>query len=138
MALAGTPRRTASVVALRDVEVLSIDAAALSKLRTTTLEIDTVVMGVLADTVRRLSDQLMEASLQAQPTRLRILLVRLRRHFPDGRITITQDLLAEMLGAQRTTVSELLAAEESLGTIQRGRGYVQVLDVAALRETAGS
>jgi CRP/FNR family cyclic AMP-dependent transcriptional regulator len=133
MALAGAPRRTAAVRALRDTEVLAIDAQKLSALRAKTLDLDMAVMGVLADTVRRLTDQLLEATLSTQATRLRILLVRLRRHFPDNRIAITQDLLAEMLGAQRTTVSELLAVEEGLGTIARGRGFVQVLDVAALR-----
>ena len=136
MALAGAPRRTAAVLALRDTEVLAIDAQKLSALRTKTLDLDTAVMAVLVDTVRRLTDQLLEATLSTHATRLRILLMRLRRHFPDGRIAITQDLLAEMLGAQRTTVSELLAVEERLGTIARGRGFVQVLDVATLRETA--
>ncbi len=134
MSLAGAPRRTASVLALLDTEVLAIDAEALSKLRSSTLELDTAVMGVMTDTVRRLTDQLLEAALLTQAARLRILLVRLHRHFPDGKVTITQDLLAEMLGAQRARISELLAGEEQLGTIVRGRGFVQITDLPALRQ----
>lgn len=133
MALAGAPRRTATVVALHETEVLAIDAQALSRLRTVTLELDTVVMGVLVDTVRRLTDQVLEATLLSQAVRLRVLIVRLHRYFPDGRITITQDLLAQMLGARPGRVSALLADEEERGTIARHRGYVQVLDLAALR-----
>ena len=132
MALAGLPRRTAAVLALRDTDVLAIDARKLAELRTETSEVDRAVMGVMADTVRRLTDQLLEALLLPQASRLRRVLVRLHQHFPDGRIEITQDLLADMLGAPRTTVSELLADEEAAGSIAKGRGFVRVLDSVAL------
>ena len=41
-----------------------------------------------------------------------------------------------MLGAQRTTVTELLAAEVAAGRIVKGRGYVQIVDPAAMRAAA--
>ncbi len=71
MALAGVPRRTASVVAVRDADVLMLDAHRLRELRAATLEVDVAIMGVLADTVRRLTAQLLEATLISQPVRLR-------------------------------------------------------------------
>ena len=76
-------------------------------------------MGVLADTVRRLTNQLLDATLISQPVRLRRILLRLHRHYDDGRIALTHDDLAEMLGAQRTTVTELLAAEAAAGRSSR-------------------
>ena len=133
MALAGVPRRTASVVAVRDADVLMLDAHRLRELRAATLEVDVAIMGVLADTVRRLTAQLLEATLISQPVRLRRILLRLHRHYDDGRIAVTHDDLAEMLGAQRTTVTELLAAEVAAGRVLKGRGYVQIVDLAAMR-----
>jgi CRP-like cAMP-binding protein len=133
MALAGVPRRTAMVVAVRDADVLMLDVHRLHELRAATLEVDAAVMGVLADTVRRLTDQLLEATLIPQPVRLRRILLRLHRHYDDGRMALTHDDLAEMLGAQRTTVTELLAAEDAAGRILKGRGYVQIVDLAAMR-----
>jgi CRP-like cAMP-binding protein len=133
MALAGVPRRTATVVAVRDTDVLMLDARRLHELRAATREVDVAVMGVLADTVRRLTNQLLEATLLSQPVRLRRILLRLHRHYDDGRIALTHDDLAEMLGAQRTTVTELLAAEVAAGRVVKGRGYVQIVDLSAMR-----
>jgi CRP/FNR family cyclic AMP-dependent transcriptional regulator len=136
MALAGVPRRTATVVAVRDSEVLMLDARRLHELRAATREVDLAVMGVLADTVRRLTNQLLEATLISQPVRLRRILLRLHRHYDAGRIALTHDDLADMLGARRTTVTELLAAEVEAGRVVKGRGYVQIVDLAAMREAS--
>src|ERR1700760_56948 len=62
MALAGSPRRTASVIALRESTVLAINARRIGELRAHTSEVDRAVMGVLADMVRRLTDQVLEAT----------------------------------------------------------------------------
>lgn len=137
MALAGVPRRTASVIAVRDTEVLALPADRLAAMRGSAQAIDAVVMAVLADTVRRLTTQVLEATLLPQAVRLRRILLRLHRHHDHGRITMTHHQLAEVLGAQRTTVTELLAAEAAEGRISTGRGYVQVEDLAALREAPG-
>ena len=136
MALAGVPRRTAWVVAVRDADVLMLDVRRLHELRAATREVDAAVMGVLADTVRRLTDQLLEATLIPQPVRLRRILLRLHRHYDDGRIALTHAGLAEMLGAQRTTVTELLSAEVAAGRIVKARGYLQIVDVPAMRAAA--
>ena len=136
MALAGVPRRTASVVVVRDAEVLMLDAHRLHELRAGTREVDAAVMGVLADTVRRLTEQLLEATLIPQPVRLRRILLRLHRHYDDGRIARTPADLAAVLGAQRTTVTELLTAEVAAGRIVKARGYLQIVDLPAMRAAA--
>jgi CRP-like cAMP-binding protein len=133
MALAGVPRRTASVFAVRDAEVLMLDARRLNALRAATPAVDAAVMGVLADTVRRLTAQVFEATLTPQPDRLRRILLRLHRHYDNGRITLTHDALAEMLGCRRSRVTELLAVEVAAGRIVTGRGHVQIVDVDAMR-----
>jgi CRP-like cAMP-binding protein len=136
LALAGVPRRTATIVALQEAALLLIDVRRLRTLRSSALEVDEAVMAVLADTVRRLTDQLIEATLLTQPLRLRRILLRLHRHYEDGRIALTHQELADILGARRTTVTELLTADASAGLIETGRGYVRILDEPRLRAAA--
>ena len=83
--------------------------------------------------VHEVTDQVLEATLYSQATRLRRALARLHHHYPNGHIEVTHEMLAEMLAIPRTTVSELLADEEAAGRILRGRGSVRVFDPAALR-----
>ncbi len=55
----------------------------------------------------------------------------------DGkRFDLTQNDIAGMLGVRRATVSEVGASLEDKGLIQRGRGWVEVLDRKALEEHA--
>ena len=133
MALAGSPRRTAMVIAMTDAEALMIEVKGLIGLRAVALEIDQVVMAVLADTVRRLTEQLVETTLLSQAVRLRRILLRLSRHYEAGRISLTQEQLADALGSQRTTITELLRADVEAGWLETGRGYVRIVDRDALR-----
>ena len=50
------------------------------------------------------------------------------------RVRLTQQYLATMLGVQRTTVTLALRALSAKGLIQRGRGYVDILDRARLQD----
>lgn len=133
MALAGSPRRTAMVIAMTDAEALMIELKGLQALRAVALEVDQIVMAVLADTVSRLTEQLVETTLLSQAVRLRRVLIRLSRHYEGGRILLTQEQLADTLGAQRTTITELLRADADAGWIETGRGYVRIVDRDALR-----
>jgi CRP-like cAMP-binding protein len=51
-------------------------------------------------------------------------------------LPLTQSELAEMAGATRPTVNKVLRTLEDAQVIALGRGSVQVLDRAALREYA--
>jgi CRP/FNR family cyclic AMP-dependent transcriptional regulator len=136
MALAGVPRRTASVSAVTPADVLALDVGRLRVLAARSHGVDAAVMGVLADTVRRLTEQLLEATLTPQPVRLRRILLRLHRVFSQGRIALTHEQLSELLGSRRSTVTQLLADEAAAGHIETGRGYVRILDEPALRLAA--
>lgn len=136
MALAGVPRRTASVVAVRDTVVASLDATKLRAMRAAAPDVDAAVMAVLADTVRRLTAQVLEATLLSPHVRLRRILIRLNRHYDNGQINMTHEQLAAILGTGRTTVTQLLAEETANGRVATGRGHVQIIDLAALRLAA--
>lgn len=143
LALFGARRRTAGVAALEDSTTASVGLDALLGLRSRSPAIDEAVMGVMADTVRRLTEQLAEARYETQLVRLRKLLLRLHRLYDCEPIRLTQSQLAQLVGARRTTVSELLNRDTEAGLIRSGRGWIEVLDPAALRalvltETASS
>lgn len=137
VALVGARRRTADVVALEPVETVGIGVDAVQALRRRSPAVDDAVMGVLADTVRRLTAQVVETRHLSQPQRLRRVLLRLHLLYDRGPIRLTQAQLAELVGAQRTTVSELLAIDADAGLVRTGRGWIEVLDAAALRDGAG-
>ena len=51
-------------------------------------------------------------------------------------IPMTQEMLAEMLGVQRTTISHVASALRDAGAIQYRRGQVQILDRTLVRARA--
>lgn len=54
----------------------------------------------------------------------------------DNVLNLTQEFLSEMIGSQRTTVSEVAGALQDRGLIEYSRGRVRVLDRAGLERTA--
>ncbi len=61
----------------------------------------------------------------------RWLLLSLDR-LPDNHLTMTQDLIANMLGVRREGVTEAAGKLQKLGIIQYARGHITVLDRPAL------
>ncbi|MCY7374124.1 MAG: helix-turn-helix domain-containing protein [Spirochaetaceae bacterium] len=51
---------------------------------------------------------------------------------------MTQEDLATMAGTSRPTVNRVLRGMEDAGVLRLGRGRIEVLDVAALRQRATS
>ena len=61
----------------------------------------------------------------------RWLLLSLDR-LPDNRLTMTQELIANMLGVRREGVTEAAGKLQKLGVIEYNRGHIRVLDRTAL------
>jgi CRP-like cAMP-binding protein len=53
-----------------------------------------------------------------------------------GDLPLTHEFLAEMLGVQRSTVSEVTRTLQDKGLIQQGRGMITVVDGPALQQAA--
>src|SRR5687768_16974942 len=66
----------------------------------------------------------------------RSILDALDRSCLDGVLPLTQEALAQMLGAQRTTVSACLARLQRQGLIRSGRGSIEVLYAEQLERLA--
>jgi CRP-like cAMP-binding protein len=54
----------------------------------------------------------------------------------DAELPLTHEFLAEMLGVQRSTVSEVARTLQDKGLIQQGRGMITVIDRPALQQAA--
>lgn len=136
MAIAGMTTRNATMRAINDVELLAIDIEGLRLLRISSQAIDEAALAILGGVIRGLTRRMVESTRLQQSIRLRRLLLRMQHHFRGGDIELTHEQLADMLGAQRTTVTELLAAEAAAGRIATLRGRIRVIDETALRFAA--
>ena len=59
------------------------------------------------------------------------------RDLHDGRtLPLTQELLAQMIGVRRNAISIVAHALQNAGIISYSRGQIEILDMAALRETS--
>jgi CRP-like cAMP-binding protein len=63
-------------------------------------------------------------------------LLMMRDRCDDDTLLITQDLLAEMLGAQRPSITNAAQELERAGLIERGRGQVTILDRKGLTKAS--
>jgi DNA-binding MarR family transcriptional regulator len=60
----------------------------------------------------------------------------MRDRSDDDALPITQNLLAEVLGVQRPTITNAIRELEGAGLIERGRGQVTILDRPRLMEAS--
>jgi CRP/FNR family transcriptional regulator, cyclic AMP receptor protein len=135
-------RRTATVDALEAGETLALRRDAFERLRAAHPVVERVLVAVLADQVRRLSERLVEALWTPADQRvLRRLLELADRYGDDGSagavtVPLTQDVLASMAGTTRPTANRALRAAEEAGLVRMGRGRIEVVDAAGLARRA--
>jgi CRP-like cAMP-binding protein len=145
MAALGGQRRTASVVAVDDVEAAYLGADELRRFLGTHPSVALVLIRML---VRRLSEadrDRIDLATQDSVGRVAKRLVELAEDHgtPDGdgtriELSLTQDELASWTGATRETVSRALALMRRLGWIGTDGRSIIVLDADALRERSGA
>jgi CRP-like cAMP-binding protein len=70
------------------------------------------------------------------PQRLARWLLMMRDRSDGDELPITQDLLAEMLGVQRPTITNAARELERAGLIERGRRQLTILDRRALTKAS--
>jgi len=133
------PLRTASVIALEPAETLSLSGKAFHAVCERHPAVERLVAGLLADTVERLSQRLLEALYMGVDRRVCRRLLELAEIYapasasPRGAIIpLTQTHLADLAGATRPTVNQVLQLLASEGVISLGRSRVEVLDREAL------
>jgi CRP-like cAMP-binding protein len=148
MAALGGQRRTATVIAVDDVEVGILTA---EDLRAFLLEHPDAMLVLMRMLVRRLTEasrDVVDLSTQDSIGRVakRLLELSADHGTPvDGgaggiriQLSLTQDELASWTGATRETVSRALRLMRQLGWVTTDHRYITILDAAALRERCGA
>jgi CRP-like cAMP-binding protein len=134
-------RRSATVAALSASATLMIPQAHFEALRARVPSVDRILLSLLAERNRTLTDHLIE--LQFTPADQRVVRRLLDFHAmvarPEdgGWVRLNQTELATLAGTTRSTANRVLRAAAAKGQVELGRGRVRVVDVAGLRRRAG-
>jgi CRP/FNR family cyclic AMP-dependent transcriptional regulator len=136
--LAEEPRRSATVAALETGETFAVYRSEFEELRRRRPEVDRFLFRFVVEEVCNLDERLLEALYLPVKKRLLRRLVELAGIYGgnDAVITLTQEAIAELAGATRTTVNQVLREEEKRGTIALERGRTRVLDLGELTRRA--
>ena len=135
------PVRSATVSALEPAETSSIHRGDFERLRHEHPIVNDVVIGILTDRLRRLSDQLVEAYYVPADRRVLRRVCELAELYGSGEgevvVPLTQEEIAELAGTSRATVNRVLREAERRGTAELRRGRTAVLDLGELLRRAG-
>jgi CRP-like cAMP-binding protein len=136
--LAAEPRRTATVIALEPSRTRALLRSDFERLCNESPDIYRELAEDLADQVRRLSSQLVEAMFVPADVRIRHRVAELAGIYGESdsdspaEIPLSQETIAELSGSSRATVNRVLRACEERGYVKLRRGVVVVIDRRSL------
>lgn len=133
LALVGAGHRSATVAALEAAETRSVFVDDFERLRREHPSIDGLLVRLLAERVRRLSEQLTEAYYLPAEARVLRRLVELGDLY-RGEIPLPQEQLAELAGTSRATANRVLRDLQERGLVELGRCSVTVREAEGLRQ----
>ena len=125
-------RRSAGVTAVSKVETLELRYADVERFRGEHPDLDRALLVALARQLRRTSASLVEAMYLPAPVRIARRLAGLRALYGSDAIPVTQEDLADLSGATRQTVNQVLTDLRDRGVIAVARGRVTVIDAVGL------
>jgi CRP/FNR family transcriptional regulator, cyclic AMP receptor protein len=133
--------RSATVSALEPGETHSVYRGDFERIRREFPAVNDVLAGILADHLRRLSEQLIEAHYVSANRRV-LRRVREMAELYGGSskpvvVPLTQEDIAGLAGTSRATVNRVLREEERRGTVELGRAKTVVLEPDELSRRAG-
>ncbi|HEX6150851.1 Crp/Fnr family transcriptional regulator [Nocardioides sp.] len=129
-------RRTATVTALETSRTLAVAATAFDALCSRNPRIERIVSAVLADRIDILSRRLLETMYESLDRRVYRRLLELARSYGEAGASVTiplsQTQLAELVGATRPSVNQILQQLAELHVVRLSRSRIEVLDMAGL------
>jgi len=138
--LSADARRSATVTALEDAETFAIYRAEFERLREHHPSVDAILLRFLSNEVRVLGERLLEALYVPVEKRVVRRLVDLAALYPaengEALISLTQEAIAELAGASRATVNQVLRDVEKRGLIDLERGKTRIRDLEGLAQRA--
>ncbi len=145
MAALGAGRRTATAMAIDEVEVGFLSAQALQAFLREHPDTAIVIIRMLISRLAEATQDVVDLATQDSVGRLAKRLVDLSAEYGKAagggtqiELTLTQDELARWTGATRETVSRALRLMRQLGWVATDRKTITVLDPAALRARCGN
>jgi CRP/FNR family transcriptional regulator, cyclic AMP receptor protein len=123
--------RSATVSALEPGETRSVARDDFAQLRREHPSVDAVLVAILAESVRRLSEHVIEAYYLSAESRVLRRLVELAGLYGDA-VPLSQETLAELAGTSRATVNRVLREQAERGVLELGRAKIVVLDPARI------
>jgi CRP/FNR family transcriptional regulator, cyclic AMP receptor protein len=133
----GSTERSATVSALEAGETFSVLREDFARLRREHPEVDAVLVAILAESVRRLSDQVTEAYYLSADDRVLRRLADLAELY-GGTVPLPQEALAELAGTSRATVNRVLREQQERGTVELSRSKTVVFDLERLRRRSSA
>ncbi len=134
--------RSATVSALDAAETLALSSAAFHDLCARFPPVAGVLVDLLAQRVRELSERLLESMYTGLDRRVYRCLLRLGEVYAPGAgpvvVPMTQDQVSDLVGGTRPSVNQVLQRLRDQGVIELGRGRITLLDRAALTRRAGT
>jgi CRP-like cAMP-binding protein len=94
--------------------------------------VDVILVAILAERVRQLSEQLTEAYYLSADERVVRRLADLADLY-EGSVPLPQEALAELAGTSRATVNRVLRDLERRGVVTLGRARIEVEEAERLR-----
>jgi CRP/FNR family transcriptional regulator, cyclic AMP receptor protein len=138
--LGGESVRSATVAALEPGETHSVYRDDFQRLRRQYPVVNDVLIGILTDRLRRLSEQVIEAYYVPADRRVLRRVCELAeiysRRGEEVVVPLTQEEIAELAGTSRATVNRVLREAERRGAVELRRGKTAVLDLDALARRA--
>ncbi len=132
--------RSATVSAIEPAETHSVYRGDFERLRREYPSVNDVLIGILAERTRRLSELLIEAHYIPADRRVLRRVHELAELYGGSSksvvVPLTQEDIAGLAGTSRATVNRVLREEERRGTIELQRAKTVVLDPDELARTA--
>lgn len=122
-------------VALEDTDVLTIDSVALARLLQSRPRLAYRWLISVAERMAEVQGRLMDLLAGDMEAQVASLLVR---RAEQGRVNLSQAVLAQLVGGRRTSVNRVLKALEAQGLLRLGYRQVEILDEDALRRAGGA
>jgi CRP/FNR family cyclic AMP-dependent transcriptional regulator len=133
-------RRTATVVAIEPSRTLSIAGSTFHRLMASNPQLGQALAALLADRIDKLSKRLLETMYVSLERRVYRRLVELGVSYGvtnnRARIPLSQTSLADLVGATRPSVNQVLQRLAAQRLVEAHRGRIDLLDVAGLARRA--
>ena len=133
--------RTASLIAMQDGAVRVLTAEAFASLRAQYPSVNDALLAILADRVDRLSHQVSDQRFVTLDRRIAARICQIADMYGGiemgTRVPLTQQDIADLVGATRPTVNQALKKLEARGAIALSRGGLTIVNGRELRKRAG-